>query len=258
LFTSADYKRGKRRTGAKKKTGAAGSPHELNVFGHFPSYWDNRAHAIVGAVKTRNWYPGTAAMKEFAAQGSMKGTETLEVGEIIGLFRQLGEIGRHRPKTISRLNFFAHGADDGTIWVSGEVTEDNVDFKNERFSLSNQNMLDAEQQVFDPLKRSPLTPIEKQKALDENITIDDVRQAFTADATVVIYACHSAVDKAYLGDVGKLFGARIQGFKKMTVWNISYNEKDIITGRRFGLEGSSTLVTDFHQLQPDIDIKPQR
>lgn len=196
-------------------------------------------------------------MKEFAAQGSTKGTQTLDVAEINALFRQLGEIGRHHPRTISRLNFFAHGADDGTIWVSGEVIKDNVDFIDSKFSLSNQNMLDAENpnQLYDPVKKRKLTPAEQKKSMDENITIVDVRQAFAADATVVVYACHSALDEEYLGTLGKLFGTRIQGFKKMTVWNLKWNDKNRITERRFGLQDSPTFVHDFHQLTPDIDIE---
>jgi len=199
-------------------------------------------------------------MKEFAAQGTRKGTQILDVLEINALFRQLGEIGRNHPRTISRLNFFAHGADDGTIWVSGKVTNDNVDFVDSKFSLSNQNMLDAEDtnRVYDPLKKAPLTAAEKAKSMKEDITITDVRQAFAADATVVVYACHSAVDDEYLGKLGKLFGSRIQGFKKMTVWNLKWNDKNQITERRFGLEDSPTLVNDFHQLTPDIDIKLTR
>jgi hypothetical protein len=255
LFTAREHARSEK-TGAKKPKKAAVSAHEVNVFGNFPSYWDGKqSKDIVKGIN--HWYPGTKSMKEFAAPGTSKGTKTLEVGEINALFRQLGEIGRHHPRTISRLNFFAHGADDGTIWVSGKVIEDNVDFIDSKFSLNNQNMLDAENpnQVYDPLKKRALTIAEQKKSMKENITIADMRQAFGTDATVVVYACHSAVDEEYLGKLGKLFGTRIQGFKKMTVWNLKWNDKNQITERRFGLEDSPTFVHDFHQLTPDIEIK---
>jgi hypothetical protein len=118
-------------------------------------------------------------------------------------------------------------------------------------------MLDAKNpnRVYDPLKKRTLTKAERDKSMKENITIADVRRAFAKDAPVVVYVCHSALDEEYLGNLGKLFGTRIQGFKKMTVWNLVWNEKKQITGRRFTLEDSTTYVNDYHQLKPDIEIE---
>jgi hypothetical protein len=259
LFTANEHKK---RIGSGKSAKPAPAPHarEVNVFGTFPSDWNGASdRAIADAAAAENWFPGTDDMKRFARPGTAPGTTTLDVKEIIGLLRELGEIGRKNPHSIRRLNFFAHGANDGTIWVSGRVTRTNVDFVGDRFSLNNQSMmeLEADDVVLLPLKKGTRTKGDAERGWQENITLRDVRQAFSADAVVVVYACHSAIDEGYLRRIGKLLGARIQGFRKMTVWKLTWNENKQITRRQFGLDGSTRFVEDFHQLPPDIDIPRQ-
>lgn len=244
--------------GSKDKSQAPatkGPGLELEFFGTFRSVWEGKpdSEVLQAAGKTpppgKKWFPGTGDLRKFAKSGSKDAVDPMQVRDLRGL---LYKLGKNKPETIGRVNLFTH-ADKGIISLSGEVTWDNVTLYLDRRALDDDAMKDAEEEVFGS------EGMTKEQIFAENITIDNVRKAFRKDAVVVIYACHGGLDEPYLKKVDKLFGVKVKvkSFKKMIRYTlVPDKEGKRIINLTFGIEGSPTEVTDFHQLVPDASYPP--
>jgi hypothetical protein len=255
FFSAGDHSKAvAKKAGGARKSHKAQSGHELNVFGAFPTAWNGKPLEEVWDAaqpadrkknKSRTWYPGTADMRDFAKNGG-KGITTMDVGGLEDMLIKLGHIGQKEPHSISRLNLFTHADGDGTIWLKGEVTLNNVLFYGYRDSLSDlalDEYLDENKETR-TFGRGP-----KDK---KPIRLADVRRAFGEGAHLVVYACHSGVNKPYLKKVRELFGVKVvEGFSKMIRYDFDVM-KGGLTNSRFAIEYSQDSVSDYHRLTPNI------
>jgi hypothetical protein len=231
---SSQYTQGRRPQRTRPQPGAAPAAIELNIFGDFAKGpWNSDAEVLAAIYSKRDeWFPGKQELFEFAKSGA---------GTVMGaanVWNVLTAIAQHRP---SRVNIFTH-ATEGYIALSGRVVKGGVYFNKQEATELNGELISKAEQDHTTFW------VGKSKSF----TMKEVRAALPKNAEIVIYACHSGLDKSYLRQLSKVFGAKVKGFSKSIRYYpvVSSDGKRIIRWQYS--HGDSLKVSDFHQLQPDI------
>ena len=96
-----------------------------------------------------------------------------------------------------------------------------------------------------------------KKLASKEFVMDDVRKRFTRDAVIVIYACHGAVDTAFVQRIADTFQVKVRAFREVIGYFPSYEEGDpaaklagkVTNRRKVGVGYNSKIkVDEFHQL----------
>lgn len=196
---------GRRTKGKQPRTGSApvvappAAGGELNIYGSFKEGpWKTNAE-VLAAIRsmTDEWFPGSAELREFAKSG--KGT----VEGVVNVWNVLCSIARNRP---NRVNIFTH-ATSGYIGLSGKVVKGNVYFSAKADAELNDEIINSAEEDDFTFSDSK----------SKNVTMKQVRAALRKDAEIVIYACHSGLDKTYLQKRHPLPSGRQPGREKHQV-----------------------------------------
>jgi hypothetical protein len=215
---------------------------ELNAVGDYRSVWSHTADVErLKAQDLGRWYPDTRDFLEMARKGQRRNDKLIRVAKHYDLLAQLGKTGREKPESISRLNIFTHGSDLGEVVMQGRVTSDDV-----IWGLA--DLIDGgfDENLFYAVKQQGTTfGLRGSKA---QYSIEDVRRAFSKDGEVVLYACHSGVDKGYLGKMAEVFGVPVTGFTQSVRYRLRAAKGS--TEATYGLVGLPVETSNFHDLDP--------
>jgi hypothetical protein len=233
---------------AKPKVAPKVAGRELSVYGKFDNPW-KRANDEVTAMAKDRWEPTS---DDFAA---VAGKSSVEVGSWKGLLQVILTQGdaQSKPGSISRINIFTH-ANSNLIALSGNVRPTNAAAD---VTLNVSSAISEE--TLDQLNSGiTISVVSKDKKLaSKKFVMDDVRKRFTNDAVIVIYACHGAVDTAFVQRIADTFGVKVRAFREVIGYFPSYEEGDpdtkqaarITTRRKVGVGYNSKIkVDDFHKL----------
>jgi len=141
------------------------------------------------------WHPG---FDDYVEITGIKAHES--PGNLVAL---LGAITEHKPKSISRLNFFTH-ANRTLVGIEGFMDSTDVFFRSA-----------VDQTEIAEHASNGLTFTYKKR----RFTLDDVRRRFAKDAIFVLYGCDIAFDPTKLLTAWRdLFQVTTVGFKDKTVF----------------------------------------
>ena len=182
---------------------------EVTLFGHF--IWDpaitdqEEIDILLSEDPTKHWSP---SIFDF-----MEATDLSPKYSIGGFEALLAEIAKHKPASISRLNFFTHG-NSILLGMAGTIDSSNVYFD----SYIDESKLDFYAQ-------DGLSILYKQKGKEKEATIADIRQRFKENAVFVVYSCNSAVETGLLKSLSKLLDITVVGFNHSILYCPPVQEK---------------------------------
>jgi hypothetical protein len=221
---------------------------ELSVYGTFENQWKRVDDEVTAMAKDR-WEPTS---DDFAA---VAGKSSVRVDSWKGLLQVILTQGdaESGPGSISRINIFTH-ANSNLIALSGNVRPGNAGAD---VTLTVSSAISEE--TLDQLNRGiTISVVSKDKKLaSRKFVMDDVRKRFTSDAVIVIYACHGAVDTAFVQRIADTFQVKVRAFRDVIGYFPSYEEGDpdtkqaakVTNRRKVGVGYNSKVkVDDFHML----------
>jgi len=237
----------KTKTAATPKAAPKVVGRELSVYGKFDNQWS--VEDEVTAMAKDRWAPTSDDFAAVAGQSSLQVSSWKSLLQVI-LTRGDAESA---PGSISRINIFTHansnlialsgnvrpssGKADVTLTVSSAISEETLDQLNSGITIS---------------------VVSKDKKLaSRKFVMDDVRKRFTNDAVIVIYACHGAVDTAFVQRIADTFQVKVRAFREVIGYFPSYEEGDpaakqaakVTNRRKVGVGYNSKMkVDDFHKL----------
>jgi hypothetical protein len=165
--------------------------------------------------------------------------------------------------SISRINIFTH-ANSNLIALAGHVKPGNgpasVTLREDgAISEETLNQLDS---------GITMNVVSKNKKVaSKQFVMDDVRKRFTKDAVIVIYACHGAVDTAFVQHMADTFQVKVRAFKDLIGYFPSFDDADpaakraarVTNRRKVGVGFDSRVkVDDFHQLDSNAVDRPPK
>jgi hypothetical protein len=113
-----------------------------------------------------------------------------------------------------------------------------------------------------------MSVVSKNKKLaSKKFVMDDVRKRFTKDALIVIYACHGAVDSAFVQHIANTFEVKVRAFRDVIGYYPSFDDADpaakrparVTNRRKVGVGYDSKVkVDDFHQLDSNATDRPPK
>jgi hypothetical protein len=226
---------------------------EVNAIGDYwgqtgeRSFWAKRTdHQKLEAARghrdpSEEWFPDTKDMRKMAQQGQRASDTMLKVSTPVDLLASLGRIGATEPGSVSRLNIFTHGSDQGEIILEGTVISNNVtwspaDYRDGAFG----------DDLFENVREGRITF--SLRGSKQEFSVNDVRKAFSKNAVVALYACHSGVDKGYLRKMSSLFGVPVKGFRQEVMYKLDLDKSGGVIST-YGLGGlAGKEVGNFHEL----------
>ncbi|WP_218511796.1 hypothetical protein [Variovorax sp. dw_308] len=263
VVTKAPAKKAAKKTAAKSATPSTRAPvrpHELDVLGMYRSYWAGRSNTekfqaalpreerIRRGIKhlDREWYPDTEDFHRVEAAGKAKQSVVKRMATPEALVGMLGEIGSKNPGTVSRVNIFAHGNNEGDFALSGRVSENNVLWS----EADLQGAAFAEK--FFAEANDPLTVYWGTGKSGHSLA--EARQAFSKDGVVVVYACHSAINSVDLVRLSGALGVPVAGFNKELVFKVDQTKSGDLS-IELGIDGvPESFERDFHQLDRYLKV----
>lgn len=244
--------------GTARPAARAASTHEVNIIGDYwgrrgeRSFWagasDQRKLEVARAPSSQlEWYPDSQDFVRIAKQGQRPKAELTWAATTNELLSKLAKLGKDAPGSVSRLNVFSHGSDEGQIVMRGSVVANNVTWSKQ----------EIEESAFDgalydaAMSGNVVLGLQGSK---RKYSIDDARSAFAQEAEIVLYSCHSGTDREYLNQMSQLFGVRVKGFSQSVVYGLHPGPSGKVTAT-VGLSGVSGQVSDFHNLD-SMSIAP--
>src|SRR6266851_2806783 len=235
---------------SKKVTKPQAAPkvaaREISVVGTFNNPW-NRETDEVDAMSHDRWEPTTDDFRAVA------GTSAVKVGSWKGVMQVILTNGdaESAAGSISRINIFTH-ANSNLIALAGHVRPG---------SAAASVTLTVDSAIT-------MNVVSKNKKLaSKKFVMDDVRKRFTKDAVIVIYACHGAVDTAFVQRIADTFQVKVRAFKDLIGYFPSFDDADpaakraarVTNRRKVGVGHNSTVkVDDFHQLDSNAVDRPPK
>ncbi len=246
----------------KKTAKPAATPkvvgREISIVGSFDNPW-RTASDEVDAMAHNRWEPTS---DDFLA---VAGKSSLKVSSWKGLLQVILTNGDAESKagTISRINIFTH-ANSNLIALSGHV-------KPGAASASVSLGVDSgiSEDTLDQLTSGITVSVvsKDSKLASKKFVLDDIQKRFSKDAVIVIYACHGAVDGAFVQYIANTFQVKVKAFNEVIGYFPSFDDADPgtrqparVTNRRSMGVGynSKVKVSDFHQLDSNaVDRNPK-
>jgi hypothetical protein len=221
---------------------------EISLVGSFENPWKKEADEV-DAMSHDRWEPTT---DDFSA---VAGTSSVKVDSWKGVMQVILTSGdaESAAGTISRINIFTH-ANSNLIALAGHVRPGNVDAS---VTLKVDGAISEE--TLDQLDSGiTMNVVSKNKKLaSKKFVMDDVRKRFTKDAVIVIYACHGAVDTAFVQRIADTFQVKVRAFRDVIGYYPSFDDADpaakqtakVTNRRKVGVGYNSKIkADDFHQL----------
>jgi hypothetical protein len=211
---------------------------ELNIVGDFTSPWKSFEEKY---ADRKRYQPDTQDFLEIIKKG--KGGSGVVSGDVFNL---LGAIASRERKSISRLNIFTHG-DPSFIGLKGKIVV-KPDGISSSVGLSDRRNESIRLETLETLKVTPLS-LNKKK-----VTLDQIRDRFTSNGVIVLYACRSAVDLHLLQEMADTFGVSVIAFRDVVQYCLSRPSDKAPMQLKIGLGASDpdkcaeATVFDFHQL----------
>jgi hypothetical protein len=156
--------------------------------------------------------------------------------------------------SIGRINIFTHANSD-MIALSGRIAAGGMSTQvflnvNSALSVDNLNNLTQSGVTFSVQSQS------KQIA-SKKFTLDDVRKRFAKAAVIVVYACHSGMDGAFLQQIADTFQVKVRGFTDVIGYFPKFTEQPakVTNRKRVGVGHNSQVVeSDFHKLDSSTKV----
>jgi hypothetical protein len=224
---------------AQNSSGSKVGTREITLVGTFKNPFPKLADEVA-AMKARRWEPTT---DDFAAVAGKSYTVNSYL-QILGTILVDGD--KEVPDgSISRINLFTHANSD-LIALQGTVSPLSVG-SDVRLGVPTALSVDT----LDKINQEGVTfTVASNKLGKKPFTMDDVRRKFGKDAVIVIYACHSGLDGAFIQYLANTFEVRVKGFSSVIGYFPAYSENPVKVDRKkigLGFEGGEVL-TDFHDL----------
>ena len=193
------------------------------------------------------WSPGT---KDFVAVVNTVKSTAAVAGDF-GAF--LGAIVTSAPGSIKRINLITHANPD-IIAFSGKIVSTVTVSRDVRMNVNanGSTMVSLDVQsikaiaapgVFFQLPSNP-----------RKFFISDIRDKFAADATVVLYACHSGLLTSFIQDIADFFRTTVIGFTTDIAFcppPQTVPKKFVRTGMLLGIGSCASKAQDFRTLISD-------
>jgi hypothetical protein len=231
------------------KSPAKTEGREISLVGTFENPWSQSDE--VDAMAHNRWEPTT---DDFAA---VAGSSAIKVDSWKGLMQVILTRGdaESAPASIGRINIFTHANSD-LIALAGRVAPGSG-LGSTSVTLAVNSAISEE--TLDQLDSGITFSVvsKNQKLASKQFLMDDVRKRFTKDAVLVIYACHGAVDTAFVQRIADTFQVKVRAFTDVIGYFPSYDDADPRSGqaakvtnrRRVGVGHDSRVkVNDFHDL----------
>jgi hypothetical protein len=246
-----------------KKAGKSQAPpkvagREISLVGSFDNPWKNETDEV-DAMSHNRWEPTTDDFRAVA------GASALKVGSWKGIMQVILTNGdaESAAGSISRINIFTHAnsnlialaghvrpggaAADVTLAVDGAISEETLDQLDSGITMN--------------------VVSKNEKLASKKFVINDVRKRFTKDAVIVIYACHGAVDTAFVQRIADTFQVKVRAFRDVIGYYPSFDDADpaakqpakVTNRRKVGVGYDSKFkVDDFHQLDSNAVDRPPK
>jgi hypothetical protein len=240
---------------AKKKAAPKVAVREISVYGAFKNPWKTEADEV-DAMAHNRWEPTS---DDFAA---VAGESAVKITSWKGLMQVILTKGDAESAvgSISRINIFTH-ANPSLIALAGEVRPGaaaaSVWLYGDGISDETLDQLDSGINMKVVSKN--------KKVAEKKFVLDDVRKRFTKDAVIVIYACHGAVDVAFVQHFANTFQVKVRAFRDVIGYFPSFDEADpaakrrarVTNRRKVGVgHDSPSKFDDFHQLDSNATDRP--
>ncbi len=203
---------------------------ELNVYGEYAQGpWRTPKEIVAAANSNRDeWFPGKLELRQMASSGAGVVEGAPNVWNLLCL------IVRYKP---ARVNIFTH-ATSGYIGMSGTVVKGNVYFaKSPAAEFGPETINEAGEDGFT-----------FSDAKTKGATMGDVHQALGTSSQIVVYACHSGSDTAYLKRLAKLLRTKVGGFDQSIRFYPTLSRDQKSLDWQYSTGGAK--VRDFHGLTP--------
>jgi len=236
---------------SKKATKAQAQPkvtaREISLVGSFDNPWKKEADEVDAMAHDR-WEPTTDDFSAVAGRSSVK------VDSWKGLMQVILTSGGAESATgsISRINIFTH-ANSNLIAFAGHVKPGSPAV----VTLAVDSAISEE--TLDQLDSGITINVDSKntKLASKKFVLDDVRKRFTKDAVIVIYACHGAVETAFVQRIADTFQVKVRAFRDVIGYYPSFDDADpaanrpakVTNRRNVGVGYNSKIkVDDFHRL----------
>ena len=189
----------------------------LTLLGNFDNPWKGDPKAEADAIDKKIWEPATDTFTVVANHPN-NNLPKQEV-KICSTFTSFLGFILNASGKIARINVISHTnsglvAFGGTIEKTGKVmlnVNDRSD-PDKRFIAMDSDIL------VDLRDESKVWFLDNQK-----FTIKDIREKFAASAEMVLYACGSGFNLAFLRDVAQTFKVPVRGFKSEIIYYAEWN-----------------------------------
>jgi len=237
----------KSKPAAKQKATPKVAAREISVFGDFDNPWAQADE--VDAMAHDRWEPTSDDFQAVAGKSAVK------VDSWKGLIQVIltKDDAESAAGSISRINIFTHANSD-LIALAGHVRPGSTSAS---VTLNADSAISEE--MLDKLDRGiTINVASNNKSLaSKQFVMDDVRKRFTKDTVIVIYACHSAVDSAFVQHIANTFQVKVRAFTDVIGYFPSFDDADpatkqpakVTNRRKVGVgRNSKSKFDDFHQL----------
>jgi hypothetical protein len=243
---------------AKPQTAPTVVAREISVFGSFDNPWKNQADEA-DAMAHDSWEPTSDDFQAVAGNSGVKVTSWKGLMQVV----LTNGDAESAAGSISRVNIFTH-ANSNLIALAGHVRPTNAA---PSVTLTVDSAISED--TLDQLDSGiTMNVVSKNKTLaSKKFVMDDVRKRFTKDAVIVIYACHGAVDTAFVQRIANTFQVKVRAFNEVIGYYPAFDYADaaakrparVTNRRKVGVGYNSKVkVDDFHQLDSNaVDRSPK-
>lgn len=235
---------------AKPQDAPKVAAREISIVGSFDNPWKNEADEVDAMAHDR-WEPTSDDFMAVAGKSGIKVSSWKGLMQVI-LTNTNGD-AESAAGSISRINIFTH-ANSNLIALAGHVKPTNAA---PAVDLLVHSAISEE--TLDQLDSGiTMNVVSKNKKLaSKKFVMDDVRKRFTKDAIIAIYACHGAVDTAFVQRIADTFQVKVRAFREVIGYYPSFDDAGpatkrparVTNRRKVGVGYNSQVkVDDFHKL----------
>lgn len=231
----------------------------LTLLGDFSNPWKGDPKVEAAAIDNKIWEPATDTF-DVVARHPNNNISKQDVKVCPAFTSFLGFI-LNAPGQIARINVISH-TNSGLVAFGGTIDA------TKKGVMLNVNQNPGDFTAMDSAALVELRDESKSWILgqNQNFTIKDLRQKFAENAEIVLYACGSGFNLAFLRDVALTFKVKVRGFKAEIVyfvqWNNTGKNQIVITRTETAYNNppanppQSGHQSGFMHLQSDISAAP--
>jgi hypothetical protein len=244
---------------AKPQAAPTVAAREISVVGSFDNPWTKEADEV-DAMSHDRWEPTSDDFRAVAGKSSVK------VDSWKGLMQVIltSDDAESAAGSISRVNIFTH-ANSNLIALAGHVRQPGTAAASVTLKVDSAISEETLDQLDSGITMNVVS--KNQKLASKKFVMDDVRKRFTKDAVIVIYACHGAVDTAFVQRIADTFQVKVRAFREVIGYYPSFDDADPAANRpakvtnrqKVGVGYNSKVkVDDFHKLDSNAVDRPPK